>query len=112
MTDHELIMYSRTHPCPYTRIAKRVLERTGVPYREIYIDQDEDACRRVEAWTGFQSVPTLIVARAGEDVPYAPPQPLDPGTSPKGIDRGTMITEPLAGQLRDWLRRHGFITQL
>ena len=109
MADYELVMYSRTRSCPYTRIAKRVLERYNVPYREIYIDQDDEALRRVEAWTGFQSVPTLLVARAGEDVPYEPPHPLEPGASPKGVDRGSMITEPLAGQLRDWLHKHGFI---
>ncbi len=102
-------MYSRTRSCPYTRIAKRTLERQGVPYREIYIDQDEEALHRVEEWTGFQSVPTLVVARPGEVLPYAPPEPLPKGASPKGVDRGTMITEPLAGQLRDWLRKHGFI---
>ena len=109
MTEYELVMYSRTQGCPYTRIAKRTLERRGVPYREIYIDRDAEAARRVEAWTGFRSVPTLVVARPGEDVPYEPPAPLPEGASPKGVDRGTMITEPLAGQLLAWLRKHGFI---
>ncbi len=109
MADYEIVMYSRTRSCPYTRIAKRTLERRGVPYREIDIDRDEEAARRVEAWTGFRSVPTLVVARPGEDVPYAPPAPLPEGASPKGVDRGTMITEPLAGELIAWLRRNGFV---
>ena len=109
MADYELVLYSRTRPCPYTRIAKRTLERQGVPYREVHIDRDEEALRRVEQWTGFQAVPTLVVARPGEDVPYEPHAPLPEGASPKGIDRGTMITEPLAGELVTWLRKHGFV---
>lgn len=109
MADYELVMYSRTRSCPYVQTAKRVLERERVPYREIYIDQDEEAAQRVEQWTGFRSVPTLIVARPGEDVPYEPPTPLEPGASPKGVDRGTMITEPGEIKFEGWLKKHGFI---
>ncbi len=109
MADYELVMYTRTRSCPYVRTAKRVLERENVPYREIFIDEDENAKTRVVEWTGFQSVPTLIVARPGEDVPHEDPVPLDAGVSPKGIDRGTMITEPGEIKLESWLRKHGFI---
>lgn len=109
MTDYELVMYTRTRSCPYVRSAQRVLERENVDYREIFIDQDDDARKRVEAWTGFQSVPTLVVARRGEVLPYEDPAPLDPGSSPKNIDRGTMITEPGEIKLENWLRKHGFI---
>ncbi len=106
---YELVMYSRTIPCPYVRTAKRVLEREGIPYREIFIDEDPAAKQRVLDWTGFQSVPTIIVARPGEDLPYEAPAPLAPGASPKGIDRGSMITEPGEITLEDWLRKHGFL---
>ncbi len=109
MATYELVMYTRTRPCPYVRTAKRVLERENVPYREIYIDEDETMKQRVLDWTGFQSVPTLVVARPGEDVPYEDPAPLAPGSSPKGIDRGSMITEPGEIKLENWLRKHGFI---
>jgi glutaredoxin len=107
--DYELVMYSRTRACPYVRSAKRVLDRVKVPYREIHIDEDAAALERVVAWTGFESVPTIIVARRGEDVPYENPAPLEPGQSPKGIDRGTMITEPGEAIFESWLRKHGFI---
>jgi glutaredoxin len=107
--DYELVMYSRFSPCPFVRSAKRVLEREHVTYREIYIDQDATAKQRVIDWTGFQSVPTVIVARPGEDLPYEEPSPLAPGASPRGIDRGIMITEPGEIQFEDWLRKHGFI---
>ena len=66
---YELVMYSRTRACPYVRAAKRVLERENVPYREIYIDEDSQAEQRVVDWTGFKSVPTIIVALPGEDLP-------------------------------------------
>ncbi len=107
--DYEIVMYSRFSPCPYVRTAKRLLERAGIPYREIYIDEDPAAKQRVIEWTGFQSVPTIILALPGELVPYEPPQPLAPGASPRGIDRGTMITEPSETQLENWLRQHGWI---
>lgn len=106
---YELVMYSRTRACPYVRAAKRVLEREKVTYREIYIDEDTGAEQRVVDWTGYKSVPTIIVAQPGEILPYEPPSPLGPGESPKGIDRGSMITEPGEIQFEDWLRQHGFI---
>jgi glutaredoxin len=107
--DYEVVMYSRVSPCPYVRTAKRVLEREDIPYREIHIDRDPDANARVIDWAGFQSVPTLIVARPGEDLPYQAPAPLAPGASPKGIDRGSMITEPGEAKLEAWLKNNGFI---
>lgn len=109
MADYELVMYSRTRTCPYVRAAKRVLDRENVPYREIFIDQDDEANARVLAWTGFQSVPTIVVTKPGEDLPYEDPEPLESGASPRGIDRGTMITEPGETKLEDWLRKHGFL---
>jgi glutaredoxin len=107
--EYELVMYNRTTDCPYVRTAKRVLDRENISYREIFIDEDPDAQQRVIDWTGFQSVPTIIVARPGEDLPYEDPAPLDPGASPKGIDRGSMITEPGEIKLEKWLRKHGFM---
>lgn len=106
---YEIVMYSRFSPCPYVRSAKRVLDRERIPYREIYIDEDPAAKQRVIEWTGFQSVPTIILTQPGEILPYEEPQPLAPGASPKGVDRGPMITEPGEVQLENWLRRHGLL---
>lgn len=108
----ELLMYSRSSGCPFVTLAKRVLNDYGVEYREIYIDRDNDARQRVLDWTGFLSVPTIVVAEAGETLPYEPPTPLETGRSPRGIDRGTMITEPSMDELAAWLLRHGFISEL
>lgn len=108
----QLVMYLRTSSCPFVSLAKRVLNEYAVTYREVNIDQDDAAKARVLKWTGFMSVPTLIVAEAGEVLPYEPPAALAAGSSPRGIDRGTMITEPSQEQFTQWLQRHGFIDQV
>lgn len=107
--DKELVVYARTTYCPYIARAKRVFEQYHVPHRDIMIDECEEATRRVEGWTGFRSVPTIIVAHCGEDVPCEDPTPLPAGSSPRGVDRGSMITEPSEEDLVAWLKRNGFI---
>jgi glutaredoxin len=109
MLAKELVMYTRTSGCPFVSVAKRVLKDQRVPYREIFIDLDPAAKERVLAWTGFLSVPTLVVAERGADVPYTDFAPLSPGMSPRGIDRGPMLTEANAHELEAWLIKHGFV---
>ncbi len=109
--NYELVMYSRTFGCPFVSIAEGVFEEYGIPYREIFIDKDPQARQRVLQWTGFLSVPTLVIAEQGSDMPYTEPAPLPQGASPRGIDRGPMLTEPNATELREWLIKHGFIEQ-
>lgn len=108
-TDKELVMYSRSMPCPFVSTARRVLEREGVPYRELLIDRNQTYEARVLEWTGFLSVPTLVVAWRGQELPYEPPVPLPHGESPRGIDRGSMLTEATEEELLAWLRKHGFL---
>lgn len=110
MPAHELVMYTRTFGCPYVSVAKRVFADFALSYREIMIDRDGEARERVRAWTGFLSVPTLVIAEPGSDLPFAPPEPMPPGASPRGIDRGAMITEPHRPELKAWLVKHGFIS--
>ena len=107
--EKELVMYTRTYGCPYVSTAKRVLSQHEVPYREIFIDRDKEARDRVLAWTGFLSVPTLVVTANGHDLPIHDPAPLPKGASPRGIDRGDMITEAGAEALMAWLQKHEFI---
>lgn len=109
-TEKRLVMYVRRNFCPYVGIARNVLDELGVPYHEIDIDGDGSARDRVYRWTGFLSVPTLIVAQAGELVPYEEFSPLPRGHSPRGIDRGPMITEPSSGELIAWLEKHHLIS--
>lgn len=111
MTHKELVMYGRSYGCPFMTTAKRVLQKNDISYREIYIDEDPDAQQRVLDWTGFLSVPTMIVANCGEDLPYTDFTPLAQGTSPRGIDRGPMLTEASSLEVERWLRKHGFIAE-
>jgi glutaredoxin len=111
MSKTHLIMYSRSFGCPFITVAKNVLSDYHVPYTEILIDKDAQAKARVIAWTGFQSVPTLVVAREGEQVPYTDVAPLDEGASPRGINRGPMITEASDDELKAWLVQHGFLSR-
>jgi glutaredoxin len=108
---NELVMYSRTTPCPFVSLAKRVLDAQQVQYRELFIDQEKTYEQRVLDWTGFLSVPTLIIARVGEELPVTDPAPLPKDASPRGIDRGSMITEPGEEQLVRWLQQHGFLVE-
>jgi glutaredoxin len=107
----ELVMYSRTTSCPFVTLAKRVLNDYDVPYREIYIDRDDEARRRVLAWTGFLAVPTLVIAQAGGVLPIDEPSYLEKGRSPRGIDRGYVITEPNIDEFTVWLTKHGLIAE-
>src|SRR3990172_3067523 len=98
----ELVIYSRSTGCPTIALVKRALKEHALPYRELFIDLDEQARERVRDWTGFLSVPTLIVAIPGEDMPCETPAPLEKGLSPRGLNRGAMISEPNVFQLLDW----------
>ncbi len=109
--DKELVVYTRSTFCPYQRKADRVFEKFSLTPRTILIDKDNQAEQRVVDWTGFKSVPTIIVARQGEDLPYEEPAPLEKAASPRGVDRGSMITEANERQLEAWLQRHGFIEE-
>lgn len=107
MSEKELVMYGRTYGCPYQSIAERVFDKYDVPYRTIMIDEQPEALERVVQWTGFKSVPTLVIANPGEDLPYTAPEPIT--GSPRGVDRGPMITEATRRELTAWLAKHGFI---
>ena len=107
--NRQVVVYGRTTYCPYLDTARAVFKKHRIRVQEIMIDQDADAASRVVTWTGFRSVPTIIAAETSHNVPYAEPTPLEAGTSPRGVNRGTMITEPSADQLEAWLRQEGFL---
>lgn len=109
MSGTEIVMYSRTIGCPFVTLARRVLDDHGLPYREVFIDPDPEARQRVLRWTGFLSIPTLVITRPGSDLPITLPVNLPPGISPRGINRGHLITEPDERELLDWLVQHGLL---
>lgn len=106
---YEIVFYTRTSGCPFVTTAKQVLHAEQLPYREVFIDKDSIARSYVQTRTGFLSVPTLVCVSRETSLPISEPQPLEPDASPRGINRGAMITEPNPDQLRVWLSQHGFI---
>lgn len=105
----ELVMYVRTSYCPGVALARDLLTRYQVPYREVNIDDDPNLAAQLKDWTNYYSVPTLIIANPGEDVPYEDFLPRPSDRSIKGYDRGPMITEPNNRDLENWLYKHGFL---
>jgi glutaredoxin len=109
MSDKRLIMYGRTAFCPDQGRAQRFLQANNVEYTQINIDEDETAGQRVEQWVGHRSVPTLVVAAAGEILPFEEPAALAPGRSARSVDRGSLITEPSDDALKSFLNRNGLL---
>ena len=107
--DKEIVMYVRRAFCPNVALARDVLNRHHIPYREVFIDKDPAMADRVKAWTDFHSVPTIILANPGEDVPYTDFLPRPTDRTNRGYDRGPMITEPNNADLENWLYRNGFL---
>jgi glutaredoxin len=93
--------------CSDTREA---LKAWNVPAEFVDVESDAAAARRVQQWTGFRSVPTLLMAEEGSLEPFEAPASLAPGISPRGVDRGSMLTEPTRAQLRAWLIKHGLLS--
>jgi glutaredoxin len=109
--DKEIVMYVRTAYCPRVALARDVLQRYNISYRELNIDDDPLLAATVKGWTHNYSVPTLIIAKPGENIPYETFLPRPTDYSIKGYDRGPMITEPNNHQLEDWLHKHGFLAK-
>lgn len=95
--------------CYNSQDTQRALTEWNVSATFINIKEDRAAATRLKSWVGYESVPTVIVAEADSLEPAEQPAPLKPGNSPRGIDRGSLITEANRGQLRDWLVKHGFV---
>lgn len=108
---HRLIFITRTFGCPMATLARRVLDDYGVAFEEVFYDTDPAWREKLLAWTGFLSVPTLFIADADSHppAPISPPTPLEAGASPRGIDRGAMITEPFEDELLAWLAKFGLV---
>jgi glutaredoxin len=97
--------------CGQSQDTRRALEEWGVPCEFVDIKADRAAATRLKEWVGFESVPTLVIAEGDSLAPYEPPKPLMPGSGPRGIDRGSVITEASRAELRVWLVKHGLLQQ-
>lgn len=105
----QLVVYVRHEACPDVQSTRDYLAKHSVPHQLIEADADSSAKQRVRDWTGYLSFPTLVVAEAGQVVPFEAPLPLRSGQSPRDVDRGSMLTEASIPVLERFLRRHGFL---
>lgn len=97
--------------CSSSADTQRALKEWGVPAKFVNIKEDRSAAVRLREMVGFESVPTVILAEEGCVEPCEPPAVLTKGSSPRGVDRGTVITEATRVQLRTWLVKQGFLTE-
>ena len=107
--EKEIVMYTRGGFCPDVSRARRALQGWRLPYREINIRKDPQAHQRCLDWNGCLAMPVIVVARPGDVLPIEPPTPLEPGQSPRDVDRGYVISEAGKRGLRAFLTRHGFV---
>lgn len=104
--EKELVMYGRRFACFDQYQAQSFLDTQQIRYRFVDISTDQEAAQRVETWVGHQSVPTFVIAKAGEVLPVEEPSALDRSQRTRGQNRGTIITEPSDAQLAEFLRQH------
>jgi glutaredoxin len=104
----DLVFYMTTW-CPSCHAAQDALAEWGVTARSVNIGRDREAAGRVHALTGFESVPTFVIVDGAGVDPIAPPTPLPARRGPRGIDRGTVLTEPTNAELKAWLIKNGFL---
>jgi glutaredoxin len=95
--------------CGTSTNTQRALTEWSVPAKYINIKEDREAAARVREWVGFESVPTVVIAEEDSVEPFEPPAPLPEGKSPRGVDRGSMLTEAGKDQLREWLVKNGLL---
>jgi len=97
--------------CSQSQDTQRALGEWQVPFTAVDIKADRAAAARLRQWVGFESVPTVVIAEEESLEPCEPPKPLMPGSGPRGIDRGSIITEASRAQLRAWLVKNGLLEQ-
>jgi glutaredoxin len=97
--------------CSASKDTERALKEWQVPATIVNIKEDRASAALVKQWVGFESVPTVVITNGNSGEPFEPPAALAPGTSPRGVDRGSVLTEANRTQLRAWLVKHGLMTE-
>ena len=110
-TQKEIIIYSQAGYSPFTALARDLLTRYQIPFREINITSQSGQRDSLRHWSGDITLPTLVVTEPGADTPITPPLSLESGQPSRGLDRGSLISEPNNQQLENWLHKHGFLSK-
>jgi len=97
--------------CSSSQDTQRALKEWGVPATFINVKDDRSAAIRLRGLVGFESVPTVVLVENGGTDPCEPPTDLPTGKSPRGVDRGSIITEATRMQLRSWLVKQGLLQE-
>lgn len=95
--------------CSSSADTQRALNEWGVSATFVNIKEDRAAATRLRDMVGFESVPTVVVADEGSLEPCEAPAALPKGSSPRGVDRGSIMTEGTRVQLRAWLVKQGIL---
>lgn len=104
-----LLMFTRERTCPDQELTRLCLREFDVEPVEVNISRDRDAARMLMEQVGALAVPTFIVAdEYGE--PISPPLPVTAGQSVRGVDRGSIISEPSREGLHAFLVKHNFLS--
>lgn len=105
-----LVVYGSSVPCPDMARFAWWLEHHEVPGMvALDVHHDGQAMATLLRLVGSASVPTLVIAPEDGYDPIEPPAPL--AGRVRAADRGTVLSEPNPGQIREFLDRHGIAVQ-
>lgn len=110
MDNKDLILYGDAHYNPFTALARDLLKRYNVDYREFNME-DSRIAETAPEWLAPMSLPTLAVVRPGTDELLEPIDPINGLQSLNGVDLGPIICSPNNQQLENWLFKHGFLSK-
>jgi len=111
MTAKEIVLFCRPSYSPFTALARDLLIRYQIPFREVDIQAGSQAFASLITWVSPAHLPTLIVTAPNQTTPLDSPEPLQPDQPARGLDRGSLISQPNNHQLEDWLHKHGFLAK-
>ncbi|MEM7029968.1 MAG: hypothetical protein AAF629_10420 [Chloroflexota bacterium] len=109
--EKELVLFSSATYSPFVALARDLLKRYQIPFREIKTDGNEQAQTQLKAWFTEVRVPTIALCQPGKTVLVDSPQSFVNNPPHRGEDRGSLIVEPNNHQLEDWLHKHGFLAK-
>lgn len=110
MDDKNLVLYSDTYYNPFTALARDILKRHHINYREIDMVA-RYATEKVPEWLEPLSLPTLAVMQPDTDELLEPIDSIGELQSLHGVDYGAIICSPNNRQLENWLFKHGFLSK-